>query len=334
MSVNVKLFDDFDAVAKDAAGALDREVQPRLFDRLDWYRLLQEHCPPSGAPLAARAESEDGGAWLFLTANGSRAASYSNWYTLRFSAPVSGNEINLLKEIAKVLRRRFAVVELSPLAEEDPLPAAFRAAGWAVRVEPATTSWAIATEGMSFEDYWATRPSRLRNTAKRKAKSAGLDIRVHRDFSPEVWADYETVYAESWKGEEGSPAFLRALAEREGAAGTLRLGIAKKDGRPVAAQLWLVENGTATIHKLAYAENARDLSPGTLLSVEMFREALHRDRVRLIDFGTGDDAYKAEWMEKRAPLCRLTAHNLRTPRGLYGFARWRASALVRRARSG
>src|SRR3712207_8457598 len=38
-----------------------------------------------------------------------------------------------------------------------------------------------------------------------------------------------------------------------------------KDGAPIAAQLWLVENGEATIHKLAYAEREKGLSPGTLL---------------------------------------------------------------------
>ena len=74
---------------------------------------------------------------------------------------------------------------------------------------------------------------------------------------PAAWADYEAVYAASWKPEEGSPAFLRALAEQEGAAGTLRLGIARRGGRPVAAQLWTVESGVATIHKLAYVEDER-----------------------------------------------------------------------------
>ena len=80
--------------------------------------------------------------------------------------------------------------------------------------------------------------------------------------------------------QEGSPAFLRALAEQEGAAGTLRLGIAyDAGGRAVAAQFWLVEDGVATIHKLAHREDARAGSPGSLLSQAMFRAAIDDDRV-------------------------------------------------------
>ena len=35
---------------------------------------------------------------------------------------------------------------------------------------------------MDFEAYWATRPGQLRNTAKRKAKAAGLEIEIHDRF--------------------------------------------------------------------------------------------------------------------------------------------------------
>src|SRR5205085_12060471 len=151
----------------------------------------------------------------------------------------------------------------------EPLVEAFREAGWLTFVRPAAVSWQSSTEGMSFDEWWAKRPAKLRNTAERKAKAAGLEIEILRTFDPAAWADYEAVYEASWKGEEGSPTFLRALAEQEGAAGTLRLGIARKDGKPVAAQLWLVENGRATIHKLAYDEAAKALSPGTVLSLAM-----------------------------------------------------------------
>ena len=167
--------------------------------------------------------------------------------------------------------------------------------------------------GEDFDAYWAKRPAQLRNTAKRKAKAAGLEIDIHDRFDEAAWADYEAVYRASWKPDEGSFPFLRALAEQEGAAGTLRLGVARKDGRPVAVQLWLVENGEATIHKLAYAEDAKALSPGTILGMAMFRHALDKDRVRRIDYGTGDEPYKADWMaEKRTaiPPVRLQSAHL------------------------
>ncbi|MGZ8998928.1 MAG: GNAT family N-acetyltransferase, partial [Allosphingosinicella sp.] len=270
---------------------------------------------------------------------GRAARMLASWYSLRagfahHSVDKAGTP-DCMESVARALRASgLSSVEIYPLATaiEDSV-AIFRRAGWIARAEQANVSWQVATEGEDFAAYWAKRPSRLRNTAQRKAKAAGLDIFIHRRFDEAAWADYESIYEASWKPEEGSPAFLRALAEQEGAAGTLRLGIASKDGKPLAAQLWLIENGEAFIHKLAYREDSKDLSPGTVLSMAMFRSALDEDRVGRIDYGTGDDGYKRDWMEERVPLSRLTAWNPATIRGLAGAARAAGSALVARLRS-
>lgn len=334
MAVEVKQFDDWAAVEADARGALDRAARRSLFERLAWFRLVADHAPPEGQPLLLKADADGGPAWLFLARSGRTARAFANWYSLRFSA--IGGGPGAWAAIAAWLRKRpvgLARIELYPLEQDQRVAAAFRSAGWLTFTEPGTISWQIDTEGMDFDAYWATRSSRLRNTAKRKAKAAALDIAIYRQFDASAWADYETVYRASWKPEEGSPAFMRALAEQEGAAGTLRLGIARREGRPVAAQFWLIEDGVATIHKLAYAEDMRDLSPGTVLSVDMFRHALDVDQVRRIDFGTGNDGYKADWMGHSEPLLRMTAFNPATLAGLTGAARAALSKLVRRRRS-
>jgi len=331
LPVEVKLFDDLAEAERDAAGALGRAARLSLFDRIAWYRLIATHCPPPGRLLVARARGNGEASWLFLSVERGRARALAAWYSLRFAL---AGDPGGAEAIARALgRQRLASVALAPLENPASLTDAFRKAGWLTFIEPATFSWQINTQDTDFDTYWAARPSRLRNTAERKARAAGLDVAIHRRFDDSAWSDYESVYRTSWKPEEGSPAFLRALAEQEGAAGTLRLGIASKDGSAVAAQLWLVENGRATIHKLAYSEAARDLSPGTVLSMAMFRHVLDEDRVSRIDYGTGDDAYKRDWMEERATLWRLAAFNPRTVRGLAGAARAAASALVRRARS-
>ncbi len=327
------MFDDLDAVAADAGDALDRAAQPGLFARLAWFRLIHDHCPPEGRLAAWRARDGARQAWLFLAVEGGTAKAYATWYSLRFDA-LGDRDAGVMTPLARALRERgIARLELAPLADPEPLRSALEAAGWRVRVTEKTGSWRIATAGMDFEAYWATRPTQLRNTAKRKAKAAGLEIAIYDRFDASAWADYEAVYRASWKPEEGSFPFLRALAEQEGAAGALRLGVARKDGRPVAVQLWLVENGKAWIHKLAYAEDAKPLSPGTVLSEAMFRRALDTDRVRAIDYGTGDEPYKKDWMAERRPLWRIEAFNPRTARGLAGAVRAALSALVRRARS-
>jgi hypothetical protein len=329
LGFEVELFDSLDSVEADSGGALGRSPSP--FDRLAWFRLVARHCPPPGRLLVARARAgERATSWLFLAEQGRRGEAWRCWYSLRFGlvGAAEGGEA-----IARALRKRLNRLEVAPLEDVEPLASALRGAGWATFVSPATTSWRIDTEGQDFDAYWAARPGKLRNTAQRKAKAAKLDIEIHRDFDPEGWAAYEEVYAASWKPEEGSPGFLRALAEQEGEAGRLRLGIARREGRALAAQLWTIENGTAWIHKLAYREDSKALSPGTVLSMAMFRAALDEDRVSRIDYGTGDDGYKREWMGERATLWRLEAFNLASPRGLLGAARARLSALVRRARS-
>ena len=177
----------------------------------------------------------------------------------------------------------------------------------------------------------AARPAAEHRQAPRQ--DGRLEIEIYDRFD-EAAGRLRGRLQSSWKPEEAPSTSSRALAEQEGAAGNLRLGVALKNGGPLAVQLWLVENGEATIHKLAYAEDARAMSPGTLLGMEMFRRALDVDRVSAIDYGTGDDGYKKDWMAERRTLWRIEAFNSRTPQGLIGWARASLSKLVRRKRSG
>ena len=58
---------------------------------------------------------------------------------------------------------------------------------------------------MSFKDYLAERPSQLRSTWRRKQRSLAATGRLRTEFFSEpagietAIADYETVYAASWK---------------------------------------------------------------------------------------------------------------------------------------
>ena len=326
MSIDLACFTDIETAAADAAGALDRAGQQKLHDRIDWFRLTLAHCPPPGTPLILRARREESTAWLFLMRDGHTATALASWYTLDFAPVFAGPPSQaLLSAILRTLD--CALVDIAPLTEES--AALLSAApGWIACCSPASTNWSVATRGRDWDDYWQARPSRLRNTVARRSRA--VVTRILTRFDPDAWAAYERVYAASWKPEEGSPAFLRALAEQEGAAGKLRLGLAEIDGEAVAAQLWLVENGIATIHKLAHVESARAHSPGSVLSAAMFRHAIAQDRVDRIDFGTGDDAYKADWTDTARPLLRLRLWNARTVRGLLGAARDNASVLARR----
>ncbi|MGQ0558020.1 MAG: GNAT family N-acetyltransferase [Sphingosinicella sp.] len=321
MANEIALFDDLDAVGADAGGALGRSAQPRLFDRLSWFYLCRKFTP-QGKPLVIRVRNGIARCWLFLEVRGGKALAMSNWFCLRYGPvvdqPAGGNAP--LEDFATGLRRAGVFyLYASPIEESDGLAAALRRRWWLTRLSPDTVNWRISTRGLSFEQYWMARPSRLRNTAERRARKSRLRPVIHDRFDAKAWDDYEEVYRGSWKPSEGAPELLRRLAELESAAGTVRLGIAYHQERAVAAQFWTVENGIATIHKLAYREDARELSPGTILCREMFRHVLDVDRVEMIDFGVGDHDYKRDWMSHSVPLYALTAYDLLRPAGLFGI---------------
>ncbi len=342
--VKGELLSELDAVGVDPTHQLDRAAQAKLFDRRDWFSLVVEHMPGI-APIIARASSEGSLAWLFLTRDANHVTGLSNWYTMAFRPVIAGDadparQRLMLTAIARRLagaKPAIASVTLSPVPVQDGsadlIARAFAKGGWNITRHQSSTSWTAHVADMAFDDYWAARPGQLRSTYKRRLGKANFETDVLDHFDEAAWADYESIYAESWKPEEGSPPFLRALAQREGEAGCLRLGICRIDGVAVAAQFWTVENGRALIHKLAHRESAKEFSPGTILSHAMFRHVIDQDQVEVIDFGTGDDPYKADWMDAAAPLETVTAYNPRTLAGLAGSAKAGLSRLVRRAPS-
>ena len=300
------------------AAALGRDCQRAPFDRVAWWSALHALCLPGEEPLLALASEGEARCALALMhqPGGGQLRSLANWYSFWARPVFAGGGEALLPGLARDLAKKARRISLSPLAEADAAQVAhaFAAVGWTVRAEQADLNHRVDLAGRSFADYWTTRPGRLRETVRRKGAKGTVALRIAERFDPANWADYEAVYAQSWKPEEGSPAFLRRFAEEEGAAGTLRLGLAHIDGRPVAAQLWTVEHGSAYIHKLAHVESTKAHSPGTLLSHALFSHAIDRDHAHTIDFGTGDDAYKRDWMEDVRPMLRLDMHRPADPR--------------------
>jgi CelD/BcsL family acetyltransferase involved in cellulose biosynthesis len=345
MWVKGEIFRDLDEVERVAKNSLDREAGRPLFERLDWFRRTWALCAPGDRPLIIRARAEGSDAWLFLAETGNAAKGLASWYTLAFRPIITETPSDLTARaliiaMARRLRPRLAsiLVDHVPEADAELLRVGFSRAGWIAHVTPQTANWSIDVSGKSFADFWAERPGQLRSTAKRKAAKTPMALTILDHFDEGAWSDYESIYADSWKPEEGSLDFVRAMAEDEGAAGTLRLGIARIEGRAVAAQLWTIDpsgsGGTAIIHKLAHREDVAELSPGTILSQAMFEHVIDKDHVSLIDFGTGDDRYKADWMDTRVMRMRVELYNPRKPAGLWGAVKAGLHALVGRRRNG
>ncbi|KPP96577.1 GNAT family N-acetyltransferase [Erythrobacter sp. HL-111] len=302
---------------------------PSPFDRAEWYALLAE---TGLTPLVAIASDGEDGAALALTRENGRIAPLRNWYsfTWRQLAPPGERGDRLLVEIARQLKSKGHRVTLAPVPQEDGsagrLARAFRAAGWRVEVTRCDVNHVLHVRGRSFAQYWAGRPGRIRNTLKRKGRKVETRILCH--FDAEAWSHYERIYAASWKPREDHPAMLRDFARAEGAAGRLRFGMAWHQGTPVAAQCWTVEGGTAFIHKLAHLESHRHLSAGTTLTAALFEHVIDRDGVAVVDFGSGDQPYKADWMEEIRPRYQIDCLDMGHVRGWIDLARLAARRLA------
>lgn len=301
------------AQAEPALAALFAMAQAP-FDRPAWWQGLAD-CGLT--PLYALAQDEAGGAALLaLHRAPNRLEALANWYSFRWRPLVAAADDTqaqaLLTAIARDLPR--GRITFEPLPEDDAgrLAAAFRAAGWVIDAQPCDTNHILPVRGRSYALYLAGRPGPLRTTLARKGNKVRCTI--HTAFTADLWTTYEAIYRASWKPEEGHPAFLRAFAQAEAAAGRLRLGLAHAGDEAVAAQFWTIEAGTAFIHKLAHAERAHALSPGTTLTAAMIEHAIDTDRVALIDFGSGDEAYKRDWMETARTRHRLDMFHPGDPR--------------------
>jgi CelD/BcsL family acetyltransferase involved in cellulose biosynthesis len=193
-------------------------------------------------------------------------------------------------------------------------------------------NWHEPIAGRSFDQYLSARPGALRETVRRKLRRAQATLEIVS--TPEALntgiAAYEDIYARSWKIPEPFPRFNATMMREAAGIGALRLGLLRANGRAIAAQIWIVLGGRATVLKLAHDETDKELSPGTILTALMLRELIDRERVVELDFGRGDDAYKQLWTTQRRQRIGVVLNNPLRPAGLAALARQWAGAVRRR----
>ncbi len=124
-----------------------------------------------------------------------------------------------------------------------PLLAGLRRSGYhAARFEH-FGNWHEPIDGRDWHAYLAARPGALRETIRRKQARIDRDssLRLECARAPaEVEAGiqaYLDVYRHSWKEPEPFPCFDSVLLREATAAGVLRLGLLRRDGAAIAAQV-------------------------------------------------------------------------------------------------
>lgn len=303
-----------------------------------WFEIFMESCAEPGAtPLFLAIEDGPRRAIAALREHdkpGRPIEALANFYTCRY-APLLGDDDGALAATLAgwLARERPSIATLrveNMRAEDDPegrFAAALRANGFAVQRFEQFGNWYEPVRGVDYPAYLAARDGQLRSTIERKRRrfdrqaGARLEILTAPADLERGLAAYLDVHARSWKEPEPHPGFIPAFVRRFGAIGAVRLGVAWLGGRPLAAQIWIAWGRRATIAKLAYADDSKALSPGTVLTAHMFEDALSARLFDEIDLGRGDDPYKKLWLAERRPVHGLFAANLRSARGVLAAAR-------------
>lgn len=257
----------------------------------------------------------------------------SNYYTAVY-APVTVTGLTGLEMVPLLhaVRRAHAPLGSLRFSPMDPQSAtylilreAMRAAGLVPFDFFCFGNWYLTVNG-NWESYLMGRTGTLRSTIKRMSKKFVADggtlelVQDQADIDKALQA-YEQVYAASWKNTEPYPDFVRGLVQTCAERGWLRMGVAWLNGKPIAAQIWIVANDKANIYKVAYDENYKAYAPGTLLTAMLMQHALETDNVAKVDYLIGDDTYKKTWMSHRQERWGIVAYNPRSLGGLLGLAR-------------
>ena len=214
-------------------------------------------------------------------------------------------------------------LRLEPLADDDEniiqLQKALQQAGVECHRFFRFYNWIHLLEGQTFQEYLAGRHGRVRNTIARKQRKLqrehGYRIQLYTtDNLESALTDYHTAYNASWKAHELYKIFFNGIATSLAKPGWLRLAVLYIKEKPVAAQLWFVAHKKAYIFRLAYDETWKNYSPGSILTSYLMEHVIDIDKVKEIDFLTGNDAYKQDWMSTRRQRWGLNCALARQPK--------------------
>ena len=303
-----------------------------------WATVWEAGVPAGGTPLFALHGGPGSGVLLPLLRDaGGRLEALTNPYTCLYPiAAAPGADLHAAGRALARLAGFTPTLRLDALDPGDARLAALLAGARAGGLVPLRFdhfgNWREELAGRDWAAYLASRPGALRETIRRRLRAAERDpaLSFACHATPEEVgggiAEYEAVYARSWKEPEPFPRFNAVLMREAASAGALRLGVLRREGAAIATQLWVVHAGTAAVLKLAHDEAFKPISPGTALSAWMLRRLIDRERVQAVDFGRGDDPYKRGWVGQRRQRVGVLIADPWRPSGWAAITRQAAGA--------
>jgi hypothetical protein len=312
--------------------------QDSFFLSLPWFRTLEstvlgrnelaqiigiESDEPSNAALGALVlkVSEDSRRFFSPRTVDSLTTYYSSYFGPILTRNCSGADqiARMIVGELKSCRPQWDVLNLRPLdlslSGVQSLHLALEASGLKTQTYFCFGNWYLNVNGRSYGEYFKDLPSIIKKNVpyykRRLEKTARVRVQIHTGLKDLEVAidDYETIYNSSWRDRESHPGFIRAFIRTAAEEGWLRLGVFYIDHEPAAAQLWIVHGRVASIYKICYAEKFAKSSVGSVLTTHMLEHTLDRDKVSEVDYLTGDDSYKANWMSNRRERWGIMAFN-------------------------
>lgn len=308
----------------------------------EWTELLYQECLSSDFTLLS---AKSGDATLFFMRSKRQKwwkhlSLVHNYYT-SIAGPIGLTSSSQAEHLLEtMLEQDWHIAQWGPLELGAPFSAALLKTlenrSLPCIIEPAFVNWQLRFSD-SVQEYFEQLPAKLRSTLRRKQRKLekeSEDWQFQIIQTPEALAqsfrDYEEIYQVSWKPEESHINFIRQMCDIASSSGWLRLGILSIDQQAVAAQIWFVYEGKASIFKLAYRPEFQAYSPGTLLTAHLMRHVLSIDQVRLVDFGTGDEPYKADWMNYKNTRYTITSFHTQTVSGKLAQLRYQWLPTIKR----
>jgi CelD/BcsL family acetyltransferase involved in cellulose biosynthesis len=190
-------------------------------------------------------------------------------------------------------------------------------AGWTLVREREEVCPVVTFEAETdFEGYLGTLPKKERHEVRRKlrrAEAAG-EVLLERSADPVTDLDaFVDLHQKRWgdqglfpptPGGEQSRTWFRRLFELLGAEGTFQLHFLVVGGRRIAAGAWFEDAEAWYLYNAGVDPEARELSPGVLMSAKAIEAAILAGR-RRFDYLRGNEPYKYEWGAVDEPIQRL-----------------------------
>lgn len=329
-----------DSLPADAQKLLNRGELVHFEFGTSWYRNLVDTVYPGDSAirfyvlrraekiigvLPLRAEKVLFGWRLHSLSNG-----YTHFYEPAFEPGLKSREFGFL---LSAIHRDFPGLASFRLAPMNPQSAAYQTMIEALQLRGwlpfGTGRFACPDRSIVLTNSAPCVGSNESLESKFNADGGRLEVATGAEGMASAVAAVEAAFAKANSGahQDFIGGFLRTYA----ASGCLRLGLAWLDSKPIAAHVWVVAHGRATIYAWARDEAFADYGADKLVEGLLATHVTEADAVSELAYVSDSGPINNSWISRRNERRSLVAYNALSVRGLMDMARESFHIISRRA---